>query len=91
MQEIVVAINRLSDKIKTLEGKIEFLTHSPRKQLEEAWFDNQEVLEILHISVRTLQYLRTYRTLPYSKINGKVYYKASDVKALLEKNYPVKK
>ncbi len=87
MQELVVAINRLSDKITTLGGKIDFLTRSSKGQLENIWLDNQELMDMMHISVRTMQNLRSQGILPYSKIKGKVYYKATDIKKLLETNY----
>ncbi len=34
------------------------------------WVDSQDVMQKLHISVRTLQYWRTNRLLPYSRIRG---------------------
>ena len=51
------------------------------------WLDNQDVMQILHISPRTLQTLRANGTLPFSRIKGKFYYKVSDLAALLESNY----
>lgn len=51
------------------------------------WLDNQDVMQRLHISPRTLQTLRSNGTLPFSRIKGKFYYKVSDLNALLESNY----
>ena len=51
------------------------------------WLDNQDVMHYLHISPRTLQYLRTNGTLPYSKINSKLYYRRQDIEQLLANNY----
>ena len=51
------------------------------------WIDNQDVMQLLHISLRTLQKFRTNGTLPYTKVNGKIYYRRQDVEALLNKNY----
>jgi hypothetical protein len=51
------------------------------------WLDNQDVMQLLHISPRTLQTLRSNGTLPFSRIKGKFYYKVSDLNALLESNY----
>jgi len=53
----------------------------------EDWIDNQDVMQSLHISLRTLQTLRTNGTLPYTKVNGKIFYLRKDVEALLRKNY----
>jgi len=54
------------------------------------WLDNQDIMQILHISPRTLQTFRSNGTLPFSRIKGKFYYKVSDLEALLENNYSAK-
>ncbi len=53
----------------------------------EDWIDNQDVMSRLHISIRTLQKLRSNGILPYTKINGKIYYLRQDVEELLNRNY----
>lgn len=52
------------------------------------WLDNQDVMELLHISSRTLQNYRSTKILPYSIIGGRCVYKRSDVEWLLEKSAP---
>ena len=51
------------------------------------WIDSQDVMQKLHVSVRTLQSWRTNGLLPYSRINNKIYYRKSDILALLNKFY----
>ncbi len=51
------------------------------------WIDSQDVMQKLHVSVRTLQSWRTNGLLPYSRINNKIYYRKSDILALLNKYY----
>ena len=51
------------------------------------WIDNQVVMLTLHISLRTLQTLRSNGTLPYTRINNKIYYLRRDVEKLLNDNY----
>ncbi|MGI6135716.1 MAG: helix-turn-helix domain-containing protein [Petrimonas mucosa] len=51
------------------------------------WIDAQDVMQKLHISVRTLQTWRTNGLLPYSRISGKIYYRKSDILSILQKNY----
>jgi len=53
----------------------------------EDWFDNQDVMQILHISTRTLQKLRTNGTLPYSRIGKKIYYHRHDIIKILSTHY----
>ena len=55
------------------------------------WIDNQDVMLALHISQRTLQTLRSNGTLPYSRINNKIYYRRQDVEKLLNDNYKMMK
>jgi len=50
----------------------------------EVWMDKQDILQLLHISPRTLQHWRTKRILVYYKIGGKIFYKRSDVVAMLQ-------
>lgn len=51
------------------------------------WMDNQDVMFALHVSLRTLQTLRSNGTLPYSRINNKIYYRRADIEQLLNDNY----
>ena len=53
----------------------------------EDWIDNQDVMQLLHISSRTLQTLRSNGTLPYSRINNKIYYRRQDIQKILADNY----
>ena len=56
----------------------------------EDWIDNQIVMQQLHISLRTLQTLRSNGTLPYTRVNGKIYYLRKDVEKMLRQNYGFK-
>lgn len=49
----------------------------------EQLLDNQDVLQLLKISSRSLQRYRTDKKLPYYTISGKLYYKISDVHQLI--------
>lgn len=53
----------------------------------EDWIDNQDVMQILHISQRTLQTLRSNGILPFSRIGNKLYYRRQDIQRLLANNY----
>ena len=49
----------------------------------DKWLDNCETCRLLNVSARTMQTYRDTGKLPYSQINNKIYYKASDVEAFL--------
>ena len=87
MTEIIDLLLTLSQEIKDIKARIELLQLSKAEVLKDTWIDNQDVLQTLHISKRTLQTFRTNGTLPYSKVQGKFYYKVSDVEQLLQDNY----
>lgn len=53
----------------------------------EDWLDSQDVMMKLHISLRTLHKLRDSGTLPYSRINNKIYFRRQDLEAILNNNY----
>jgi hypothetical protein len=55
------------------------------------WTDAQIVMQLLHISPRTLQTLRTNGTLPFSRIRGKIYYRKTDIQKILSDNYTMYK
>ena len=57
----------------------------------EDWIDGQDVMQILHISSRTLQTLRSNGTLPYSRIGAKLYYRKQDILRILNDNYTMRK
>jgi hypothetical protein len=87
MKEIIDLILSLSQEIKDLKARIDLIRQSRAERLKNTWLDNQDVLQALHISKRTLQTFRKNGTLPYSKIQGKFYYKVSDIEELLQSNY----
>lgn len=55
--------------------------------LSETWMDISEVCLLLKISKRTLQAYRDNSVLPFSKVGGKIYFKASDIEKHLEEHY----
>ncbi|WP_019038511.1 helix-turn-helix domain-containing protein [Psychroflexus tropicus] len=87
MSEIVDLILKLSQEIKVIHAYLQQFHKTRLERFKEVWVDGQDVMQLLHISKRTLQSLRDNETLPHSRINGKFYYKLSDIEALLESNY----
>ena len=68
------------------------LTEEPSDKTSlEDWLDNQDVMQVLHISPRTLQTLRTNGILPFSRIGNKLYYRRQDIVKILSDNYTMYK
>ena len=80
-EEYQLIINKLDEVIDILnkENKV--------NPLNVTWLDISEVCILLKISKRTLQNYRDYGILPFSKVGGKIYFKASDIEKHLEEHY----
>lgn len=70
-------------------------SHLAQKPVEdtslEDWLDNQDVMQALHVSPRTLQTLRSNGLLPFSRIGNKLYYRRQDIIKILSDNYTMRK
>lgn len=56
----------------------------------EELLDNQDILQMLKISARSLQRYRSTGRLPYYTISGKIYYKLSDVHQFVRESFTVR-
>lgn len=50
------------------------------------FLDNDEFLELMHISKRTAQTWRDEGRIAFSQVGGKIYYQMKDIEAMLENN-----
>lgn len=89
MTEVIELLRQLSISMTEVRTYIMALKNTELQSFRESWVDGQEVMQTLHISKRTLQSLRDSGMLPFSRINGKFYYKVSDLQNLLNSNYSV--
>ena len=87
MMEVMQLLLELSTSIKEIKAQLLVIKQTRAELFKQAWIDGQDVMFALKISKRTLQNLRDTETLPYSRINGKFYYKVADLETLLENNY----
>ena len=87
MTELIDIVLKLSQDLQAIKFQLQQFHKTRFERFNEAWIDGQDVMQTLHISKRTLQTLRDDGTLPFSRINGKFYYKVSDIEGLLESNY----
>ena len=87
MIEIIDLLMGLSQEVRDLRTRIELLNATKVEYLKNAWVDNQDVMQMLHISPRTLQSFRTNIVRANCKISGKIYYKVADIEELLQANY----
>lgn len=76
MERLIIRLDTLNQNI----GKLQLQTLNVDG---EELLDNQDVMQILKVSNRSLQRYRSMKKLPYYRIKGKVYYKLSDVQQFL--------
>jgi len=81
--EMIKAINRLEEKVNSVNAKIDLLLKSPFRNL---LLDTNAVCKLLDISPRTLFELRKEGLIPFIKRSRKVQYAASDVLKYLRHN-----
>jgi len=79
------AFQAIIDKIDKINDRLDL--QQPLPMLDDTWLDIQEACILLRLSKRTLQKYRVQGVLPFSQVNGKIYFKASDIQKHLEKNY----
>jgi hypothetical protein len=86
MKAIVIDENVLQeilDKLAALEVSAKGLNEDPTSK----WIDNQEFCQLLKVSPRTAQNYRDNGIVAFSQPGSKVYYRMSDVQAMLENHY----
>ena len=66
------------------------MDNKPTINLEEL-LDGQDIMQLLHISPRTLQTLRSNRTIPHTRLGRKIYYRRQDIENILRDNYVMTK
>lgn len=80
MERIIDRLDMLSDHIDEMQKK--------RNSIDgEELLDNQDLLQMLKISNRSLQRYRSTGKLHYYTISGKLYYKLSDVHQFIRESF----
>jgi len=86
MNAILLSQSQYDDLNKKL-GELRALLLTSKHSPEDIFLDNQEFIQLMNLSKRTAQNWRDNGTIAYSQIGSKIYYRMSDVKALLDKFY----
>lgn len=80
MERMMQRFDLLGEKIRQVEQRHNSIDG-------EELLDNQDVLQMLKISSRSLQRYRSDGRLPYYTISGKIYYKLSDVHQFIRDSF----
>ena len=81
------AFAQIMKKLKSLENKFINLKDKADNPLKDKWLDNQDVMQLLKVSKRTLHTYRAEKILPYAQVGNKIYYKAKDIEKFFKNNY----
>ena len=87
MNDLITLYSEIKKDVQGLSKALAKITLSHSKRLAEEWNRKDEAMRILRISPRTLNRLTSTGKLPFSKINGLVFIKTSDIEHLLNENY----
>lgn len=85
--EFVAWMERIMDRFDILGDHIEDIQKKRSSIDGEELLDNQDLLQMLKISNRSLQRYRSIGKLPYYTISGKLYYKLSDVHQFIRESF----
>ncbi|AWH86315.1 DNA-binding protein [Flavobacterium album] len=77
--EFIAWMERIMDRFDIIGENIAKASQQRNAIDGEELLDNQDLLQMLKISTRSLQRYRSGGKLPYYTISGKIYYKLSDV------------
>ena len=80
-------MERIMDRLDMQDKKIDRLLNSQNCLDGEKLLDNQDLCFLLKVSVKTLQRYRKKGILPYLLLDGKYYYRASDIHKLIPVSY----
>lgn len=85
--EFIAWMERIMDRFDILNENLNDIQKKRNNIDGEELLDNQDLLQMLKISNRSLQQYRSMGKLPYYTISGKIYYKLSDVHQFIRDSF----
>lgn len=82
--EIITMHSKAYQELKEQINNIAQFVYSTQTPNEDRWLDSEDVIELLGISGRTLQRLRSERTINFSFLRGRCRYRLSEINRVLE-------
>lgn len=85
--EFMAWMNRIMERFDLLDEFVKSKNQNQSSIDGEELLDNQDLLQLLKISSRSLQRYRSSGKLPYYTISGKIYYKRSDLQEFIRDSF----
>ncbi len=76
---------KILDKLEGIDGKIEIKKQRVHPLDGDTLLDNQDMCQLLGATKRTLARYRQYKLVSYYMIDGRTYYKASEIQTFFKK------
>lgn len=80
-------IDKLFNKIEATDKKVDRLLNHDVCLKGDELLDNQDLIGMLKVSHRTLQRYRSKGKLPYCNMNGKSFYRLTDVQKFIDDQF----
>lgn len=77
------AFEQLLQEMQLLTARVETLARKCEDRKRRKWIDGDEVCELLRLSPRSLQELRSKHRIGYAQIGRKFYYRSEEVELVL--------
>jgi hypothetical protein len=77
---------QIMDRLDAMDRKIDRMTRVKDAMNGDKLLDNHDMCMLLGVTKRTLQRYRQFKKVIYYKIDGKTYYKASEVQDFLKQH-----
>ena len=87
MSELLPILSGIKLEMQTMNKSLLQMIKTHAQVLSEEWITKKQVLAVLKISPRTLETLKGSGKLPFTKVNGLIYFKTIDIENLLKLNY----
>ncbi|HPQ79443.1 MAG TPA: helix-turn-helix domain-containing protein [Candidatus Dojkabacteria bacterium] len=88
MENLVIvpkeSLESLQSEIKEIKS---ILQERKEKTIQHEWLTKKQARERLHVCLKTFDNYLKKNIIPHSRFAGKIYVKASDIQAHLEKHY----
>lgn len=86
-EDFTAWMERIMDRFDMQDKKIDKVIKGRNCLDGEELLDNQDLCLLFKVSIKTLQRYRAIGVLPYFTLSGKVYYRASDVRAFIKERF----
>jgi len=77
---------QIMDKLESMDKKLDRMTRIKDAMDGDKLLDNHDMCMLLGVTKRTLQRYRQFKKVIYYNIDGKTYYKASEIQEFLKRH-----